>query len=691
MTTHASTAVSPQLPRRHRSEPQPDKTDRLRKYRPDLQGLRAVAIMMVVAMHCGLLDIHGGVDISFVLSGFLIGSQLLGEISRTGKVALGKFWARRFRRLAPGASLTIVVTAVFAWFFAGPFSFRDYMRDGFAASLSFINWRLAENGTDYFANDGSQSPYQHFWSLGIEEQFYVVAPIALVVVAWLSRVLTRSRFLIGLFLAVAIAGSLYLSVTQTKSDQPLAYFGTQTRVWELALGVFVALNARLLSRMNLWLAGFLSWVGILGAVGTALLINEHTPLPGYAVAGPVVGAALVIAGGCAAPRLGAEKLLDNPVFNFIGNASYSWYLLHWPLLILFPEIIDREFGYADRWRVAVLSFLLAVCMHYLIERRFKANVRMVQIPWRGILMGLSLTATAAVAMTLAVRVVPLNLSIALSGNSAAAMGFSGTDSVKAAVAERATPEVSEKYLLGAPKDQTEHGCIDNIDVTKFVMRDDCIIGDPDGKKTVVVFGDSHSWQWDNAFQEVGKNLHAKMVTIAKGGCSPEAYKITREDLGRDYSECTSWRKSAMDYISKIKPDVIVVTDRAQPTATRKGAEDTFAALKATGADLIFLTDTPYPGFSVPDCLAGSSDKLSSCSPKSEKVLDHPEIRAMEREVAEEHGAKVIDAVPALCADGYCPAVIGGRVVYFDYSHMTGSYARSLAPYLQPTFKTVLAG
>ncbi len=182
------------------------------------------------------------------------------------------------------------------------------------------------------------------------------------------------------------------------------------------------------------------------------------------------------------PRLGAEKLLDNPVFDFIGNASYSWYSLHWPLLILFPEIIDREFGYADRWRVAVLSFLLAVCMHYLIERRFKANVRMVQIPWRGILMGLSLTATAAVAMTLAVRVVPLNLSIALSGNSAAAMGFSGTDSVKAAVAERATPEVSEKYLLGAPKDQTEHGCIDNIDVTKFVMRDDCIPATLTGRK-----------------------------------------------------------------------------------------------------------------------------------------------------------------------------------------------------------------
>ncbi|MFD3492419.1 acyltransferase family protein [Streptomyces sp. NPDC058690] len=690
MTTYPSPAVSPQTPRRHRAAPQqePPETDRLRKYRPDLQGLRAVAIMMVVAMHCGILDIHGGVDISFVLSGFLIGSQLLGEISRTGKVSLSKFWARRFRRLAPGASLTIVVTAVFAWSFAGPFSFRDYMKDGFAASLSFINWRLAENGTDYFANDGSQSPYQHFWSLGIEEQFYVVAPIALVVVAWLSRVLTRSRFLIGLFLAAAIAGSLYLSVTQTKSDQPLAYFGTQTRVWELALGVFVALNARLLSRMNLWLAGFLTWVGILGAVGTALLINEDTPLPGYAVAGPVMGAALVIAGGCAAPRLGAEKLLDNPVFDFIGNASYSWYLLHWPLLILFPEIIDREFGYSDRWRVAVFSFLLAVCMHYLIERRFKANVRMVQIPWRGILMGLSLTATAAVVMTLAVRVMPLNIAVQTTAN-AVTKGYQGPASVKQAVEERDHPVLSQNTLLKTPTDRGDHGCIDQLLVTAFVMQDNCVTGDTSAKKTMVLLGDSHAFQWGNAFNELGLKLHVKVINVTKSGCTPEVYKITREDLGREYTECTAWRKTALDKIDELHPDLIVVTNRVQWTTTRAGADQTFKRLQANGAKLVYMTDTPHPNFAVPDCLAQNSDGVAACSPKSAAMLDFPEFRKAEREEAEKYGFDVIDTIPAFCTSGYCPAVIGGEVVYWDYSHMSGAYSTSLEPYLRPYFKQFL--
>jgi hypothetical protein len=318
-------------------------------------------------------------------------------------------------------------------------------------------------------------------------------------------------------------------------------------------------------------------------------------------------------------------------------------------------------------------------------------VKLVATPWRGVVTGGALTASTVAAMVVALHVIPLNLAVGSTGSSAAALGYQGTTSVRAAVAERTKPEITQSDLLKSPKDQTAHGCIDNIDVTKFVMRDDCVIGDREGKRTVVVFGDSHSWQWGNAFQEVGEKLHAKIVTVAKGGCSPEDYKITREDLGREYTECTSWRRSALAYIGRLKPDVIVVTNRVQPTATRSGAEETFGALKATGARLVYMTDTPYPGFSVPDCLAENGKDLASCTARADKVVDHPENRALEREVAEEHGAEVIDTIPAFCSDGYCPAVIGGKVVYFDYSHMTGSYARSLAPYLQPTFKKALAG
>ncbi|MFI9613135.1 acyltransferase family protein [Streptomyces sp. NPDC052023] len=664
-------------------------TERLRKYRPDIQGLRAVAIMMVVSMHCGILDIHGGVDVSFVLSGFLIGSQLFAEIDKTGKVSLTKFWARRFRRIAPAMAITIISTAVLSWIFVSPFRFREYMSDGLAASLSVINWRLAENGTDYFANDGSQSPYQHFWSLGIEEQFYVVAPVALVVLVWLSRTLFRNRVLVALFLMAVVAGSFYLGYTTTPTNQPLAYFSTHTRIWELAFGVLLALNAPLLSRMNTAVAGFLTWVGLATALVTAMLITEHTPLPGYAVAGPLLGASLIIAGGCAAPRLGAERLLDNPVFDFIGNISYGWYLWHWPVLILWPSIIGREFTFQDRLRVAVLSFLLAIAMHYVVEKRFRESVKLTLSPWRGIFTGGALTSSAAACTALALYVVPLNLPLATSGGSAAALGFEGTESVKQAVSKKNSPEISESALLEAPGDRGDHGCIDDLLITSFTLRDECVIGDTEADRTMVLLGDSHAYQWGNAFNELGRELNVKVITVIKSGCTPEVYKITREDLGREYTECVSWRKTALEQIAKIDPDVIAVTNRVQATTTRDGATETFEKLEATGADLVYLTDTPYPNFSVPDCLAKGEDNLPACSPKSENVIDRAEFRAMEREVAEEHGAEVIDTIPAFCADGYCPAVIGGHVVYWDYSHMSGSYSKSLAPYLRPTFEEVL--
>ncbi|MGY1500372.1 acyltransferase family protein [Streptomyces sp. QTS52] len=664
--------------------------ERLRKYRPDIQGLRAVAILMVVSMHCGILDIHGGVDVSFVLSGFLIGSQLLAEIEKTGKVSLSRFWARRFRRLAPGAAFTIVVVGVLSWIYASPFRFREYMDDGLASSLSVINWRLAENGTDYFANDGTQSPYQHFWSLGIEEQFYLAVPIVLVAVAWLSRTLFRNRLLVGAFLMAVVGGSFYLGYTQTTTNQPLAYFGTHTRIWELTFGVLLALWAPLLSRIPLALAASVSWLGLGTTLVTGLLITEDTPLPGYAVAGPVLGAGMIIAGGCANPGFGAEKILDNPVFDFIGKVSYGWYLWHWPLLILWPHIIDWEFGYSDRFRVAVASFFLAILMHFIVEKRFRDNMKLVVRPWRGILTGGTLTATSAVAMVVALQV-PLNLSFGTAGTAAAVTGFTGTRSVEQAVSERADPKVSQSVLLKSPKDRGDHGCIDQLLVTGFTPRDECVIGDTESDRTLVLLGDSHAYQWGNTFDALGRKLHVKVITVIKSGCSPEVYQISREDLGREYTECPKWRKTALDYIRKLKPDVIAVANRVQYTTVREGAEETFKTLKAMGTNLIYLTDTPKPTFSVPDCLAEHSDTPGECTLKSETAVDLPKFRLLEREVAEQYGATVINTLPAFCADGYCPAVIGGHVVYWDNSHMTGSYARSLEPFLEPTFKKALAG
>ncbi|MFD9326593.1 acyltransferase family protein [Streptomyces sp. NPDC060065] len=662
-------------------------TERLRKYRPDIQGLRAVAIMMVVSMHCGILDIHGGVDVSFVLSGFLIGGQLFAEIEKTGKVSLTKFWARRFRRLTPPMALVIVGTAALAWMYGSPLRFRAYMEDGLSASLSFLNWRLVETGTDYFANDGSQSPYQHFWSLGIEEQFYVVAPLVLVVVVWISRKIFRNRALVALFLMAVIGGSFYQGWSQTAENQPLAYFSTHTRIWEIACGVLLALAAPLVSRMNTGVAAVVSWLGLGTVLVTAMLISDETPLPGYAVAGPVLGAVMIIAGGCANPRFGAERLIDNPVLDFVGNVSYGWYLTHWPLLVLWPSITDREFTFQDRLRVAVLSFLVAVLLHYAVERKFKKNVKLVARPWKGVFTGGFTTAGTAGAMVLA-TIIPLNLATSAS-SSTLAVGFTSQASVKDAVHRTELSATVQSALQSTPKNFAKRGCIDNFDVKKFEMRDGCVAGDPEGTKTLVLMGDSHAWQWNDVYHEIGKELGVRVVTIAKGGCSPQIYRIIYPTVNREYTECDSWRESAFAELKKIQPDVLVIADRARQEANRSGAEASFKVFKETGAKLVYMTDTPQPGQNVPDCLATHIDDISLCNRKEWQALEYTEFRAMEREVAEKYGAEIIDTAPAFCAVDVCPAVIGDQVVYFDNSHITSSYSKTLKPFLKPALEEIL--
>ncbi|MFI6405311.1 acyltransferase family protein [Streptomyces sp. NPDC050548] len=663
------------------------KTERLRKYRPDIQGLRAVAIMMVVSMHCGILDIHGGVDVSFVLSGFLIGGQLFAELDRTGKVSLTKFWARRFRRLTPPMALVIVATAILAWLYGSPLRFRTYMEDGLSASLSFLNWRLVENGTDYFANDGSQTPYQHFWSLGIEEQFYLAAPIVLFVMVWISRKIFRNRALVALFLMAVIAGSFYLGWSKTSENQPLAYFSTQTRIWEITCGVLLALAASFVSRMNRGVAAVISWLGLGTVLVTAMLISSTTPLPGYAVSGPVVGAVMVIAGGCANPRFGVERLLDNPVLDFVGNVSYGWYLTHWPLLVLWPSITDRDFTFEERMRVVVLSFLMAVLLHYAVERKFKKNTSLLDRPWKGVFTGGFTTAGTAGAMVLA-TLIPLNLATS-SASSTVAAGYTDTSSVEKSAAVKELSATAQGALEKAPKDLATRGCIDNFDVKKFVMRDQCVAGDPKGAKTLVLMGDSHAWQWNDLYDVIGKELGVRVVTMAKGGCSPQTYRITNPQLAREYTECDSWRQSAFAELKKIHPDVVVIADRARGEANRAGAETSFKVLKETGAELVYMTDTPEPGQNVPDCLATHIDSITLCNRKQWQALEYTQIRAMEQEVAKKYGADIIDTTSAFCAADVCPAVIGDRIVYFDNSHITSSYSKTLKPFLEPALKEIL--
>ncbi|SUA43631.1 O-acetyltransferase OatA [Nocardia africana] len=309
-------------------------------FRPDIEGMRAVAVVAVVLFHAGIPGFSGGfvgVDVFFVISGFLITGILWRDVRAGGTVELARFYGARARRLLPAAGIVVVATAIGAAVLLPPLQARQVLGDGIASALYVGNNRLALRGTDYLAANEPPSPFEHFWSLGVEEQFYLVWPVLIVASAWFVR---RRRtgsaaplpYLI--VLAVVAALSFTISLFWTGTLPPWAYFSLPARAWELATGGLVALSVAVWSRLPRSVAAPAGWIGLVLVVVACTHFDSRTPYPGSAALIPVMGAALMIVSGCAGARFGVGRLLARGPVRAVGGLSYTWYLWHWPVLLL---------------------------------------------------------------------------------------------------------------------------------------------------------------------------------------------------------------------------------------------------------------------------------------------------------------------------------------------------------------------
>jgi peptidoglycan/LPS O-acetylase OafA/YrhL len=340
-----------------------------RKFRPDVEGLRAVAVLLVVLYHAGVPHLTGGfvgVDVFFVLSGFVITGLLLRERSATGKTGLLAFYGRRSRRILPMATLVIVVTVLASYHWLGFISGGYTASFGKAADLFYANFHLIATGTSYLTAQQPPSPLQNYWSLSVEEQFYVVYPTLFIVAA-----LTVRRFDLRLKLAIlltaGIAGSLFWSIHQSATNSVAAYFSPFTRAWELALGALIAVGSVQLARLPQLFAAVMTWVGLAGILVAAFMFTDATLYPGSAVGLPVISTALVVAGGTSRPAWGGESALAIRPLQWTGRLSYSLYLWHWPILIIAAQHAGHALSVWDNLLWVLLAVMLSVASHLLVE------------------------------------------------------------------------------------------------------------------------------------------------------------------------------------------------------------------------------------------------------------------------------------------------------------------------------------
>jgi peptidoglycan/LPS O-acetylase OafA/YrhL len=663
----------------------------VRQFRPDIEGLRAVAVTAVVLSHLGLGFPGGfvGVDVFLVISGFLITRQLAGELTRENRISFRRFYARRARRILPAATVVIVGTTLAAWRWDSPLRVRSDATDALFSAFSGVNWRLADQGTDYFQVTAPPSPFQHFWSLAVEEQFYVVWPalLLLVSVAFGRRYGRRKAVVWALALIMVV--SLALSVMTTASSTSWSYFGTQTRAWELAFGALLAVTVDVWTRMPPALASQLSWLGLGLILLTSLTYGASTSFPGVAVVLPVLGSAFVIAGGCPGWSRGGEVLLRQPPMQFVGRVSYSWYLVHWPVLTILPMAAGRALTTADRWLVLVSSLAIATVMFYVVEQPIRTRRFLVVMPRYGLALGLALI-LASVGTAVAVT-----RQTDIPGGGAASPAALGSTSdlevitraVEAGTMLRNLPANIAPPLARAAMDRPPtRGCLTGHEATNSPPDSECTSGDPRGTRTMVMIGDSHANAWWPAIDAFARTNHWKLVFYGKAACPPgiSVHSIDPQ-TNRVYTACDQWRSNIFDRIQARHPDTVLISHELRtldidPT----GITQTVRKLRSAGSHVILLQDTPNPlnVGSIPDCLAKYPKDVQRCSlPRAEATtrMEGMIQRRVEAIAAQRAGAVLLDPAEWFCTAQTCPAVVKNIVVYADTSHTTATYIRWIAP------------
>jgi peptidoglycan/LPS O-acetylase OafA/YrhL len=709
----------------------PHERGRRSEFRPDIEGLRAVAILAVVAYHAGLSAIPGGyvgVDVFFVISGFLITDHLRRELAQSGRISFGAFYARRARRLLPSALLVIGVTVAVSCVVLSPLQAMAVAKDGLANAFYVGNYRYALQATNYLSASGPVSPLLNYWSLGVEEQFYLVWPVLLFaasLVWWRKSTRTAGAAprpaqplfsTVVLALAMLAAGSLALSIWLTRANEPWAFFSLPTRAWELAVGGLLALAAPRLGRLPAACMSLLSWAGIGAVVFSAVTFTSTTPFPGVAALVPVAGAAAVVAGGCTRSRLGAVWLLGRRPMQLIGRVSYTWYLWHWPALVLAPSIVGHRLSVWDNVAVCGLALVLAGLTTVLLERPLQRASWLVR-PRRSLLLTVGLSGALIATILLSTAALPsltgsghaptskLSAQKPKSGtgstettiNPAVAAAQNLTDQVQADVAQSVgiqdVPANLTPSLADAASDEAApfvDGCFDGFTENSV---NPCNYGDitAPSSKTVVLFGDSHALMWFPAFDNLANQYGWQLIPQAKATCPPIDITVYSPDLGEWYTGCNQWRAAVVARIQALHPALVVLgfsreygipDDRVvvDGTAWMQGLSSMMTTLRATGAQVVLMGDVPYPMSGlVPDCLSAHLTDATACTMPKQYPYFNPSGVGQEEAVAAAAGASYIDTEPWFCAGNTCADIVNNLLVYRDDNHITDTYASWLTP------------
>lgn len=654
---------------------------------PELQGLRAVAVGLVLVFHLWPQALPGGyvgVDVFFVISGFLITRLLYRELAGTGRIRMVPFYARRSRRLLPAASMVLVVVLLATLVLLPPALRADTVWEVVYSALYVENWRLAWLSVDYLGAENAVSPVQHFWSLSIEEQFYIVWPALLLLSASVpSGWSTRAKLLTasGLVTAVSFACGVYFS----SADPASAYFTTHTRVWELGVGAILALlPARRIAGRHP--AEALRIAGLCAIVASAVVFSSSTAWPGAYALVPALGTAAIIAAS-ATPGTGiAGRALASRTMQYLGDISYSLYLWHWVFIVFYLNLRPGYLNLLDGLLLAGLSLLAAATTKALVEDRFRGRSQRIGV---GLAAGMAAMGIV-VALSLAIL---LPLEAKLDRDAViAARDYPGPLALfGGATAPAGVPLLPDPAIVKRDLPETyDNGCHQDGEDPLLV---ECSYGDPTGGTLVFLVGDSHAAQWQPALDLAARQLGWNLRVFTKSGCG--LYNVLFMRDGEPNLSCEAWGRSLFQAMAERQPDLVVwagyrgarvwLEAEGRPgdaIATASALAATWGEIGRLGSEVLVILDTPLWPSDPTECLATPA----TC------IMPRPGVPEPDpARLAVEGGGvavTVVDPTDMLCNPQTCAAIVGNVVVWRDLHHITATYSAMLGPELAVRLATL---
>jgi len=657
-------------------------------FRPDIEGLRAIAVLSVMLYHIGFPVSNSGfvgVDVFFVISGFLITGLLVREIEIHQRINLPAFWAKRARRLLPAAGLVLVFVMVCVWAFFPETTWHSFGMDSLSASFYVVNWRLAASAVDYLAGGTGLSPVQHYWSLAVEEQFYLLWPVVLALVAWLVRKHNwrRLRLAMGGSLAVLTSASFAWSVVFTKVDPQQAFFVTPTRLWELGVGGLVSIISQAVGPLSGWASRLCGSVGLAGLL-VSLVFLSHVDWPSWWAAIPVLSVALVIMGGMR--DLMPTKWLAIRPLVWIGSLSYSLYLWHWPMLIVAQRALGSGFAWTTRLAATVASFLPAYLSYRFIENKVRFSPVIAGSTMMSLLLAMSLSLASATAALGLVAAIPRTI-IPYESLGAATLQSDGDGRFVVPMVDQVSSIVPSPSDASADlPDAYKHGCQQSLRATRPKL---CVYGDPSGTRSMLLAGDSKIVQWLSPLDTIAKERHIRLLVATKSSCS-----FTGASVEYTNTSCDQYNANLKQVILNDPPDIMITSNDSSQAhddggglshgAMVAGLTSLWRELTAQGIRVILLENNPDPGSidgGIPACVADHMNDLSACAFSLDDGVARSN-REVQETAAERAQIDRVDLVDVLCSDVTCPPVIGGILVYRQTSHVTDAFARSCTAILR---------